>query len=226
MGRLSYNYDSKYYFDVTVRHDGSSNFAPGFRYGTFPSANVAWRASSEKFLENASWINDLKFRAGWGQLGNQDTLPYLYLNTVRAGSGVYGVGGVLQTAAFIDTFAVADVSWETVTTQSIGFDAILFDNKINFTAEYYHRLTEDILQESPIPTILGNTGSNPFLNIASVENQGFEFNLGYNDSFGDLNVNANFNLTTVRNRVIDVFEDRPTGSREGRVEPGQPLVIS
>ena len=220
MGRLSYNYDSKYYLDVTVRRDGSSRFGPGFKWGTFPSANVAWRVSSERFMEGTDWINDLKIRAGWGEIGNQETQPFNFLALVN-NNPVYPTAGGLNQGAFLNNFPVLDATWETVTTQSLGFDAILFNNKINLTAEYYHRETEGILQQIEIPTIIG-ARENPVVNLANITNSGVEINLGYNDKFGEVGFNASANLTTTRNRVSNLYLGLPQGG-QNRIENGFPL---
>ena len=83
MGRLSYNFNSKYYLDATVRRDGSSKFGPGYKWGTFPSFAGAWRISSEPFMENLEWLDDLKIRVGWGETGNQETRDYAFLSLVN-----------------------------------------------------------------------------------------------------------------------------------------------
>jgi len=228
MGRLSYNYDSKYYFDATVRRDGSSRFGPGYKWGTFPSFGAAWRISSENFMSNANWINDLKLRAGWGQTGNQETRDFAYLSLVNfnpkyaLGSGENPGEGVIYPAAVLGDFPVVDMSWETVTTQNYGFDALFWQNKISLTAEYYFRETEGILQAIQIPRVIGAL-NNPVVNLATIENKGIEIVLGYNETIGDLGISANFNLTTVDNKVTKVYENIPQGGDQNRIEVGYPV---
>ncbi len=227
MGRMSYNFDSKYYLDATVRRDGTSKFAPDYQWGTFPSFAAAWRVTSEKFMSNVSWLNDLKLRAGWGQSGNQETRDYAFLSLVnmnpKAGfgtSGTLGVGnGTIYPASALGDFPIADMSWETVTTTNIGFDAILLKNKLSFTAEYYNRLTEGILQTISIPKVIGAL-NNPVVNLAEVSNQGFEFQVGYNDQKGDFGYGISANLTTVKNEVKKMYNGQPSTNGNQRIEEG------
>ncbi|WP_319592408.1 TonB-dependent receptor [uncultured Draconibacterium sp.] len=224
MGRLSYNYDSKYYIDATVRRDGSSRFAPGYKWGTFPSFALAWRISSESFMEDVSWINDLKLRGGWGQTGNQETAEFSYISLMNinpsyatgSGEGVWPDDN-LNPGAYAAQFPVEDLSWETVSTTSFGFDGIFLDNSIDFTAEYYYRFTDDILQTANL-TLLTGIPNYPKVNLAQVSNKGFEFSLGLHKNFGEIKIDANANITTVRNRVEKLYIDQPGG-----VEVGYPI---
>ena len=216
MGRISYNYDFKYYVDLTVRRDGTSRFAPGYQWGTFPSAAVAWRISAESFMQNYRWINDLKLRASWGQTGNQETREFSYISLVNINPS-YATGpdnGNINAGAYMPDFPVEDLSWETVTSSSAGFDATLFNNKVNLTAEYYYRFTDDILQTADLTLSTGIPNS-PRINLAQVSNQGVEFSLGYNDRFGDFGVNLSSNFTTTQNRVEKLYVDQPGGVEEG-----------
>ena len=228
MGRVSYHYDSKYYLDVTVRRDGSSNFGPGYKWGTFPSINGAWRVSSESFMQGVSWLNDLKLRAGWGEIGNQETRPFNFLSTANfnpvyptGNAGEPGLGNRNSGVIFGD-FPIEDTSWETVATTNIGFDAVMFDNKLSLTAEYYARNTSGILQGIQIPLVIG-AQNRPVVNLATVENTGVEFQLGYNDTIGELGFGFTGNLTTNRNRVSDLYNNIPQSALGGRVENNFPL---
>lgn len=225
LGRVSYNYKNKYYVDATVRRDGSNRFAPKNRWGTFPSASVAWRITSEPFLENSKWLTDLKFRAGWGKLGNQEVRPLAYLSPVEKrstyafgsnpggnGLGNYGVGAAMF------SFPNADLGWEKITTTNIGFDG-QFLGKLSFSAEYYDKRTDGILQETNIPPSVGSK-ENPVDNIASVRNSGFEVSANYNGSIGNLGYSVGANLTTVKNRVLSTFKGIPLNASDMRIEPG------
>ncbi|MBQ0736360.1 SusC/RagA family TonB-linked outer membrane protein [Aquimarina celericrescens] len=222
LARLSYNFDSKYYIDGTIRRDGSSKFADGFKWGTFPAFAVAWRISSEGFMQNLKWLNDLKIRAGYGQTGNQETRDFAFLSLVNNNPSYPTGDGTLNPGAALGDFPVIDTSWETVTSTNIGMDGTLFNNKLNFTAEYYFRETEDILQEIDIPLVIGAL-TKPVVNLATVENKGFELSMGYSDNFGKLGFNANVNLTTVKNEVTKLFNDTPQGSDQSRIALGQPI---
>ncbi len=225
MARVSYNYNSKYYLDATVRRDGSSKFAPGYKWGTFPAVGAAWRISGENFMSGTTgWLDDLKFRLGWGKSGNQETRDFAYLSLVNynpkyaVGSNGPGLGTIVN-GAILGDFPIVDMSWETVTTQNIGFDALFLKSKLSFTMEYYNRFTEGILQGIQIPKVIGAL-NNPVVNLASVVNQGIEMQLGFNEKIGDLGIHANANFTTVKNRVTKLYRDQPQG---GRIEVGYPI---
>ena len=223
MSRLSYNYAQKYYLDATVRRDGSSNFAPGYKWGTFPSFAAVWRISSEQFMQDITWLNDLKIRGGWGQTGNQETESFSYLALMNLnprqafGNSGNGEGEKLYSAVAYYNFPVKDMSWETVTTTSLGFDMIAINNKLSLTAEYYSRKTEGILQTIELPWTLGAVRA-PRVNLATVTNRGFEFQVGYNDRFGDFGLNVSANLTTVKNEVNDIYmgQRQATADSENR----------
>ena len=225
MGRLSYHFDSRYYLDATVRRDGTSKFGPGYKWGTFPSFAAAWRVSSEPFMENLKWLDDLKIRAGWGQTGNQETRDYAFLSLVNMnpkaafGSGDTPGNGIIYPASTLGDFPIEDMSWETVTTSNFGFDAILLDNKMTFTAEYYNRFTDGILQTISIPRVIGAL-NNPVVNLAQVENKGFEFQVSYTDQKGDLGYSVSANLTTIKNNVKKLYEGQPSTNGNLRIEEG------
>lgn len=225
MGRLSYNYNSKYYLDVTVRRDGTSKFGPGYKWGTFPSFGAVWRISSEEFMKDIEWLNDLKIRGGWGKTGNQETRDYAFLSVVNynpkyaLGSGSLPGDGVINAAAVLGDFPIADMSWETVNSTSFAIDAIMFDNKLSLTAEYYYRFTDGILQTINIPLVIGAL-NNPVVNLAQVENQGFEFQAGFADKIGKIGYNASLNLTTVNNMVKTMYRGQPSTSGNARIEEG------
>lgn len=229
MARLSYNYSSKYYLDGTVRRDGSSNFAPGYKWGTFPGLAAAWRISSESFMSQVGFINDMKLRVGWGISGNQETRPFAFLSLVNfnpvyhLGTGATGVGdGIRYQAMALGDFPIMDMSWETVTTTNIGLDMLLLDNKLTLTVEYYDRFTDGILQAINIPQVIGAL-SQPVINLANVSNRGFEMQAGYNDRIGQVGYTINANLTTVRNRVSNLYRNRPVGGNTNRIENGRPI---
>ena len=226
LSRISYNYNEKYYFDATLRYDGSSRLAPGHKWDYFPSFAAAWRISSEKFFPKTTFINDLKLRGGWGRLGNYQSAGYYeFLSGVSLtpdyslGSGNGDPYGTQYQGAALPSFANTSLTWEKVKTTSIGLDAILFNNHVNFTAEYYNKITYGIIQSVSLPP---NTGiQNPAdLNIGEVRNRGFEFDAGYNARVGNINFNIAGNLTTVNNKVLKLYGGTPLGGELGRIEEG------
>ncbi|WP_460956839.1 SusC/RagA family TonB-linked outer membrane protein [Spirosoma litoris] len=229
LGRLSYNYASRYYVDATVRRDGASRFAPGYKWGTFPAVSVAWRISSEPFMKSATFIDDLKIRGGWGKLGNQETRSFAYLSLVSdapdyaLGSGNGNGIGTLLNGTSLPDFPVQNLTWEIGKTTSLGFDGTFLKGKLTATVEYYNRLTSGILQAANLAASVGNQNQ-PILNIASVRNSGMEFQIGYNGSVGkDFRYNISGNLTTVKNRVESTFQNLPFGGEFGRIEVGKPM---
>lgn len=233
LGRLSYNYDNKYYVEGTVRRDGTSRFSEDNRWGTFPSFSAAWRLSSEPFIQ-FTWLDDLKLRFGWGQLGNEQTLAYAFLSLINRnptyayGSGNGDARGIFNYGAALPTYPNPNVGWETTTTMNIGFDAILMGN-IDFSFEYYSKLTDGILQASNLPASVGNESA-PIINIAEVINTGIETSLAYRGRVGDFSYRISGNLTTVKNEVLSMYDDAPIDgtdlegtSIKGRIEEGYPI---
>lgn len=220
MGRASYNYNSIYYLDVTVRHDGSTRFAPEKRWGTFPSVSAAWRLSKEPFMANLTFIDDLKLRAGYGQLGNQEVRNMAYLSPIdNRPTFAWGVDesrigmGNKYVAATVYSLANTDLQWEKTSTINIGFDAVLLQSKMAMSLEYYNKLTDGILQEVTLPLSLGLIDS-PVDNIASVRNTGVELSLNYNDKIGELKYSIGANFSTVKNTVEKTSGHIPIGSIE------------
>lgn len=226
--RLSYNFGGKYYLDATVRRDGSARFAPEKRWGTFPSLSGAWRMSSESFMKDITWIDDLKLRAGWGQLGNQEVRDMAYLSTI-AGGPHYAMGnasendrpasGTYHDGATIFGIPNRDLTWEKTETFDIGFDSQLF-RSISFSAEYYHKITHGILQEIDIPVSVGVVET-PVANVAEVRNQGFEFNANWQKEIGKVLLSIGGNFTTNDNKVLTTYKHIPTGG--GTIEEGYPI---
>jgi TonB-linked SusC/RagA family outer membrane protein len=229
-GRLSYRYSDKYYLDAVIRRDGSSRFAPGYKYGTFPSFSAAWRISGEQFMTGLRFINDLKIRGGWGELGNEQTTGgFAYLSTINAITAGYSFGSGSGNALgnYLSTVAITNLansllSWETTQTSNIGFDAQLFNNRISLTFEYFNKITNGIIQSVALPYSTGIPGSVD-LNIAKVRNSGIEFEIGYNQKIGPVNFSASGNFSTVKNRVESLYGKTPFGDDFGRIEEGYPL---
>ncbi len=231
--RVGYKFKDKYYLDATVRRDAASTFDPANRWGTFPSVSAAWRISSEDFFKNlnANFISDLKLRGGWGQLGNKETVSpevFAYLSTLSTspdyalGSGSGNGIGVTRIGAAFPNFANKSLSWERVTTTNIGFDATLFNDKVTFTAEYYSRNTNGIIQNIGLPPNSGIQGTIA-QNVGNVKNSGFEFQLGYTAKVSEVNFNISGNFTTVKNEVLSLYGGQPIFTSGGRTEVGKPI---
>jgi len=223
--RVGYNYGYKYYLDATVRRDGSARFAPENRWGTFPSLSAAWRMKGESFMEDIHWLDDLKLRTGWGQLGNQEVRDMAYLSAISL-KPHYAFGTNSPTSRpsageYVDGATIfgipnRDLSWEKTETFNIGFDAQLF-GRLSASAEYYYKKTHGILQAIDLPNSVGVVET-PVANIAKVQNQGIELNLNYQGKVGKVNYAVGANLTTTANKVLETYKHIPTSG--GTVEEG------
>lgn len=208
-GRASYNYNEKYMAQFTLRADGSSNFAPGHRWGYFPSASVGWVITNEKFMEKtASWLDFLKLRASWGQNGNQSISNFQYLMTFgfSAASGYfYGVGNheAPTTGGYADVLQNPDVTWETSEQIDLGIDARFLGGRLGLAFDWYNKKTKDWLLRAPILSVYGLNA--PYINGGDVENKGFEVGLNWNDHIGkDFTYGINFNLAYNKNKVTKI----------------------
>ncbi|WP_438968516.1 SusC/RagA family TonB-linked outer membrane protein [Nonlabens sp.] len=228
LSRVNYSYEDKYLLTVNFRADGSSAFGPNERWGYFPSFSVGWRMSNEKFLSTSSFLNDLKVRAGWGVVGNDQIANYAYLGRIGAGAN-YPFGGSVQPGTFPASIENLDLKWEESEQINIGIDASIFNDRIQVTAEAYQKNTNDLLLNAPLPTSTGF--SSAIQNIGSLQNRGFEFSIN-SLNFQDDNFKwvSNFNISFNENEVIDLVgqEILQGGIAGGRgeasiVREGEPL---
>jgi len=223
LARVTYNYGGRYYIEGLVRRDGSSRFAPGKQWGTFPSGSVAWRISQESFMEDVHFVNDLKLRAGYGMLGNEQTTGgWAFLSVAGVVPPAYNLGNPQSVNSGIayTTFPNEDLTWEKLNSASVGIDALLFNNRVTLTVDYYHKLTKGIIQSVRLVPSSG-IPSAADLNIADVENSGIEFSVGYNKTFGKVGVNLNANFTTQKNKVVKLANDEAL--RGDGLEVGFPI---
>ncbi len=204
LGRVNYTFNDKYLITLTGRYDQDSRFARDNRSGFFPSVALGWRISDEAFFE-VPFISDLKLRASWGQLGisTVGSWPYTgYLNfNPRA---IFGPNQEPFVGATQAQLANPDLQWETRTSQNIGFDAGFMDNRISLSAEYYNSLSEDVLVQLPVSWYLGNLIADPYVNAASIRNQGVELAATYRSTANVFKWDVSANLTTIKNTVESV----------------------
>ncbi|WP_071146086.1 SusC/RagA family TonB-linked outer membrane protein [Bacteroides ihuae] len=204
LGRINYNYDSKYLLTFNFRRDGSSKFSKANRYGNFPSLSVAWRVSQENFMKALPAISDLKLRASWGMLGNSNIKSYQYQSTVAFSGIWYYFNNSKNTGGLDVTPSNLDVKWESQYSTDFGLDLSLFDNQLSFTADYYYKKTSDMLVEIPISYAAGYSDNKPTLNAGSIENKGLEFAATYRKSVGKLDYSVTGNISTVKNEVLSI----------------------
>ena len=220
-GKANYSFADRYLLSLTVRRDGSSRFGRNRRYGTFPSVSAGWRINEEKFLNEVSWIDNLKLRASWGQTGNQEISNIARYTLYESNYGEAGFGGqsygtsydiagtnggqTLASGFKRNQLGNDDLKWETTTQTNIGFDFGFFRNALYGSFEWYYKKTTDILVLMPGIGVMGE-GSSVWMNAGEVENKGIEFNMGYRGHVGDFQYDFTGNIGTYRNKVTKLPE--------------------
>jgi TonB-linked SusC/RagA family outer membrane protein len=202
-GRLNYSFKKKYLLEANFRNDGSSRFAADRRWGFFPSFSGGWRLIEEPFMKKQHIFSNLKLRTSWGRLGNDQIGLYGYIPTLSLGA-IYDfnsqiTGGVAQTAIYNPY-----ITWETSTKKDAGLEMGFFQNKLSVEVDYFDEQRSGILQTFNIPWVVGNL-TPPTVNLAGVNNRGWEFNTNYAQNIGKLKFNIGFNLTRIRNKVTNVL---------------------
>lgn len=203
-GRINYSYKDRYLFEANIRRDGSSRFAKGNKWGTFPSFSAAWRLSEEGFLNSIDAINNLKIRASWGQTGNERIGEFMYLAKYDVENIV--INGILQSGVTQKVMANPNITWETVELTNFGLDFSLFKNSIFGELDYYVKDTKDILLELAIPQFIGLQA--PPQNAGVVRNSGIETILGYRKMNGNFKFSITTNFSYNKNKWIDRGNDK------------------
>ncbi len=216
-GKANYNYADKYMASFTIRRDGSSRFGKNNRYATFPSVSAGWRINQENFLKKASWIDDLKIRASWGQTGNQEidnlaryTIFVSNYGVNENGGQSYGTaydiagtngGSTLASGFKRNQIGNDNIKWETTTQTDLGLDFAFLRNTLYGNFDWYYKKTKDILVYMPGIAVMGE-GSSQWINAGEMENRGFEFNIGYrNQTHFGLKYDITANISTYRNKI-------------------------
>lgn len=222
-GRFGYIFDNRYMFEANIRYDGSSRFAEGNRWGTFPSFSAGWNISQEEFLSDVNWLDFLRLRASWGRLGNENIFSrYAATPILNTGANYITAGSNLRSGVAMTSLANVDVSWETTTQTNIGVDLRVLGS-FDFSVDVFQRDTEDILMQIPIPVTMGAL-SPPFQNVGAVTNKGIEFSGEYTGSFDNgLFLNVNMNLSHVRNEITDLHGRSPIISGMTVLMEGNPI---
>jgi TonB-linked SusC/RagA family outer membrane protein len=203
-GRINYSFADRYLFSATLRRDGSSRFSPSVRYGNFPAASVGWKISSEDFWKvSPAVVSQLKLRASYGRLGNQNIGDYRFQGTINPGV-VYTFGDIRTTGAIQTSVVSESLQWEGKATTNFGLDATLFNNRLDFTAEYYNAKSTDLLLGLPIPALVGSIDQAPVVNSASMVNKGLEFFAAYHKTRGAFTFDISANFSTVNNKVLSL----------------------
>jgi len=199
-GRINYDYNDKYLVALNARYDGSSRFGKENRWGLFPSASVGWRISKEDFFK-VKFIDDLKLRASWGQLGNQDIGLYAFSSSLQQTFYTFGMPQSLFVGYYPASDFNPDVRWETTTQSNFGFDLMALKYKLVFTVDYFIKNTTDMLLVLPQAATSGFS-STGYENIGEIQNKGWEFQGQWRDKIGRVDYSLSANLSTFRNEVI------------------------
>jgi TonB-linked SusC/RagA family outer membrane protein len=247
IGRLNYDFAGKYLLSAAIRRDGLSVWAPGRKFQSFPSVSAGWRLDQEQFMKSVSAISELKLRGGWGVTGLnaigifpalQNSIlanEYPWQAIVQANGATYPFGNTISVgnASYYNQLASTSLEWEKTKQVNIGLDLGLFDNRITFTAEWYRRLTDNLILTIPTPPSFGFAGAGSQLNAASMKNTGVDLQVGYNKNTGSFKWNINANVGFITNKIqslntpnatIDAGADADFGNGNmTRTVAGQPI---
>lgn len=201
--RINYNYKDRYLFEANGRYDGSSKFPKDDRFGSFPSFSVGWNIARESWMEKAlDYVSDLKLRASWGQIGNQNIGNYGYYSTMQpVGNSNYWLkDGEFITYISTPGLVSNSFTWETVETLDIGFDASMFNSRLQVTFDWYQRTTRDMLIAGiQLPAVVGTSA--PMRNAADMRTRGWEIAVNWRDQIGDWKYNVGFNLYDYKSKI-------------------------
>lgn len=201
--RINYNYKDRYLFEANGRYDGSSKFPKDDRFGFFPSFSVGWNITRESWMEKAlDYVSDLKLRASWGQIGNQNIGNYGYYSTMQpVGNSNYWLkDGEFITYISTPGLVSNSFTWETVETLDIGFDASMFNSRLQVTFDWYQRTTRDMLIAGiQLPAVVGTSA--PMRNAADMRTRGWEIAVNWRDQIGDWKYNVGFNLYDYKSKI-------------------------
>ena len=206
LARLNYDFDGKYLISGIIRRDGSSRLSPDSRWDTFTSVSIGWRFDKEKFFPiDRNIVNMFKLRASYGELGNEASVAdYALASTMARNNMTYSFGNQPVTGSAISVFTNSDLSWEKRKTMNVGLDLAFFNNRIEFTAEWYKNKSQDLLYNVPVPANAGVSNATVTMNAASLENSGLEFSATYRNYDHAIKHEISANLSTLKNKVTSL----------------------
>ncbi|UFH53909.1 TonB-dependent receptor [Spirosoma sp. KNUC1025] len=205
LGRVDYTFNDKYNIEANLRRDASSNFPKDNQVAYFPSVSAAWNINKEAFMQSITAIGDLRLRASYGSVGNQAIAPYSLDPTIQPNLNyVLGGGNTIVPGASNRQLQNSNLKWESKTTTDVGLDATFLNGKIQFQADYFYSLSKNLLLRVPLPITAGNQGDNPYDNLGKIENKGFELSVTYQDKKGDFRYSVNGQLTSIKNKVLQL----------------------
>ena len=214
LARAMYNFDNRYYITASVRVDGSSKFAKGNKYATFPAVSGAWRISNEPFMREQSVVNNLKLRLGWGRVGNQNIDNSAYLTLLDTKDAV--IGNVRVPGTSISSVGNNKLRWETVEDFDIGLDMSFLNSRLEVTADVYQKKSHDMLYKKENILALGypNWNGAVTMNIGQMQATGWELGINWRDRAGDFSYSAGVNLSGVKNKAVKLSGDGPVQSQD------------
>ena len=205
IGRVNYDYGERYLFQATVRRDGSSRLSNDGRWGWFPSASLGWRIDKEPFFNvDPQLVSLFKLRASYGVLGNENIGDYQFMDTMARGNYTYSFDGNKVTGSAISNYVNTAIKWEKKKTLDIGLDYAMYGGKLEFNADWYKSISEDLLYSVPVPAEAGATNGTVTMNAATMQNTGLEFALSWHDYGHELKYDISTNLTLPRNKVTSL----------------------
>jgi len=211
--RLNFDIFNKYIISAIVRRDGSSRFGPENRYGVFPAISAAWRLSDEAFLNNVSFIEDLKLRVGYGIMGNSNSVDpnnQFSSNGTNLGLSSYNISGTNNSATqgfYRNRIGNPFAKWESAVTSNIGLDAVLFNGRLDVGVELWQKNTEDLLFRLPITVMSGRDATAPFVNVGKMKNTGFDFSIVTKGKRNDFRYELNFTGGFLNNEIVELSEN-------------------
>jgi len=201
IGRVNYDFEGKYLLTANFRADNSSNFGPENRWGYFPSFSAGWRLSQESFLADVSWLDDLKLRAGWGIVGNDNVGEYAYWGRVASDAN-YPIGGEILPGTRPSSLQNDNLKWEETRQTNVGLDVSAFSARLNVSVDAYLKKTNDLLLNVPVPR---STGFDVALqNAGALQNKGLEFQINSRNLVNEFKWETDFNISFNRNKVTDL----------------------
>ncbi len=202
LGRVNYNYNSRYLITANFRRDGSSKFAPAQRFGNYSGFAGAWNIYNEKFIHLPKYVSSLKLRGGYGTLGSQKNLGYYDWSSYINSSANYNFANALAAGATTVSVTDPNLKWESATTKDVAIDAGFLHEKLTVTVEYFDKVATDIITSLPLPLSVGSIPNSITTNAASVQNKGIEVTVGYKKTEGKFTYNINANFSTLKNTVL------------------------
>ena len=224
IGRVTYDYKGRYLLSASIRRDGASVFAPGNRYGNFPSLSVGWLVTDEEFMKSFETLNFMKVRASWGRVGNQNITSLTnaaYTATLAKTYYVTGDDRATQVAVIQSNVPNSNIKWETVEDYDLGVDLGFFGNKLTATFDVFRRNTIDMLMLQALPAHAGNGYISPVSNIGGMKTNGLDFTVGYAETKGNFTYGLSINGTRAISKVETLANGQPLYSGRSPVF-GQP----